>query len=610
MKNNNSVASSDATLEITSTVKGVTLGATGLGIPVASLSDGVLGDIGTVTLSAEEAADTSNVVPFVTLFAATNPGATVRVVLYRDGELSDVPTAADYEAHEVYNGTDAVSDKDAFIIRVTAQDAVTVLYYGIVVKIPSDNATLQQTSTIKGVTLGAEGLGTPVAAIADFGQETAGALTLTSAQAVNASLVTLFVPTDPSATVRVAKYAMADILSNGLPSDADFEIHAIYNDADQISNYDVFLTKVTAADNTTVLYYAVVVTVTQPSDVATVTSAVYKISVGGTTISNVAPGTSKAAFEAAVLPGDANQIRDFTGISDPVLNGETLLVTSESGNVHMTYTVVLGLLPTYSVGDVDIASGGTIFYDQHNYTGGWRYLEAAPADLAISTQPWSVIIDQAIGTTGTDIGTGYANTLAIIAQMNSIQVQHISFDMIPDSGAWLMSYNGITASSGYNYDYTDANGIQQPLRAIDPTLANISVVNNGNYTDGFDVEMIGVTAPALFVALPVVGNVLSTSGIPVTITVSVTPPNSVAYQCQQLTTGSYNDWFLPSKDELSHMAAIMNSCMGGGWYWSSSEYNANADGVWFSQFNTFPPLPLDVGYKGASNTCARCIRAF
>jgi hypothetical protein len=55
-------------------------------------------------------------------------------------------------------------------------------------------------------------------------------------------------------------------------------------------------------------------------------------------------------------------------------------------------------------------SGGLIFY-----IDGTTYYEAAPSDL-IGTFVWSNITDTAVTGTGTAIGTGLANTLAIVDQ--------------------------------------------------------------------------------------------------------------------------------------------------------------------------------------------------
>jgi hypothetical protein len=52
--------------------------------------------------------------------------------------------------------------------------------------------------------------------------------------------------------------------------------------------------------------------------------------------------------------------------------------TASSGTVAQAEVAV-----TYKIGDVGPA-GGMIFYDKGNNTGGWRYLEAAPAETEIT----------------------------------------------------------------------------------------------------------------------------------------------------------------------------------------------------------------------------------
>lgn len=68
--------------------------------------------------------------------------------------------------------------------------------------------------------------------------------------------------------------------------------------------------------------------------------------------------------------------------------------------------------------------GGLIFYDRGVYTtgdpnGDWRYMEAAPSDQGYFMWTISSLISTLIGTTGTAVGTGKANTIAIIAQVNN-----------------------------------------------------------------------------------------------------------------------------------------------------------------------------------------------
>jgi len=70
------------------------------------------------------------------------------------------------------------------------------------------------------------------------------------------------------------------------------------------------------------------------------------------------------------------------------------------------------LLLTYTVGDTGPA-GGLIFYDKGSYSDDWRYLEAAPSDQSTGMQ-WHNGTYVVTGAAGTAIGTGQANTTAIV----------------------------------------------------------------------------------------------------------------------------------------------------------------------------------------------------
>jgi hypothetical protein len=68
---------------------------------------------------------------FITAFVKNDTGATIsRVVKYGNG-ASYIGFASD----SVYNGTDTINSGDFFIIKVSAQDGVTTLYYKIVVTV-------------------------------------------------------------------------------------------------------------------------------------------------------------------------------------------------------------------------------------------------------------------------------------------------------------------------------------------------------------------------------------------------------------------------------------------------------------------------------------------
>jgi len=87
-----------------------------------------------------------------------------------------------------------------------------------------------------------------------------------------------------------------------------------------------------------------------------------------------------------------------------------------------------------------------------------------------------------------------------------------------------------------------------------------------------------------------------------------TTSGTAADICANLSLGGYNDWFLPSKDELNLMYENLKVFGVGGFadnlYWSSSEYNANY--AWYQDFfNGYQAASLKYGtYR------VRAVRAF
>jgi len=110
--------SSDATLKASSTVKGETL----LGLGRSSASGDNWSDGGTVTITAAEAANTTNLTPYITLFDPTDAGATVKVVKYSQwtnvGYFDRLPAYANQ----------AITNHDYFWVKVTAPDTTTLYY--------------------------------------------------------------------------------------------------------------------------------------------------------------------------------------------------------------------------------------------------------------------------------------------------------------------------------------------------------------------------------------------------------------------------------------------------------------------------------------------------
>jgi hypothetical protein len=177
----------------------------------------------------------------------------------------------------------------------------------------------------------------------------------------------------------------------------------------------------------------------------------------------------------------------------------------------------------YKIGDTGPA-GGLIFYDKGDDSGGWRYLEAAPASTEGKNLQWSV---SAFDTSakGVEVGTGKQNTRNIMDA--SVQV--------------------------------------------------------------------AVNAPA-------------------------------ARLCDRLEYGGYDDWYLPSKNELGLMYMNLKidgiGGFGNEWYWSSSESSSaggfwrDGIGVWTQNFGSgvrtdYPgnQLPDDYGRKTMGHN-VRAIRQF
>ena len=240
--------SSDATLSASS-IKGQT---TTLGTPNALLASVTAG---TITLTTAQATGVDS-----TTFTKTDADATIsRIVKYASGA-----SATNFETDAAFtnSATTTVTNGDFFIIKVTAADA-SVRFYRVNVTVNSNISTLSGIS-IKGQT---STLGTPNSTL---GSETAGAITLTTAQATGI-VATTFTRTEAGSTTKIVKY-----LSGATADTANFDaaIDLTSGTTTTVANGDFFIIKVNAADGSTVNYYRVNVTVN--SDVATLSGATIK----------------------------------------------------------------------------------------------------------------------------------------------------------------------------------------------------------------------------------------------------------------------------------------------------------------------------------------------
>lgn len=100
------------------------------------------------------------------------------------------------------------------------------------------------------------------------------------------------------------------------------------------------------------------VAVKTPPDIisnnATVTSAIYTVSAGGTadeTISNIPFGTSKGDFIKALTKGHPDQEWDDNSLLDPLQSGDTLVVTAPDKTTQVNYTIQVNTLPELILSD-------------------------------------------------------------------------------------------------------------------------------------------------------------------------------------------------------------------------------------------------------------------
>jgi hypothetical protein len=109
-------------------------------------------------------------------------------------------------------------------------------------------------------------------------------------------------------------------------------------------------------------------------------------------------GKSAAAAKPVIAAG---------GISG---SGGAAAVPASTADIPVPANAVPAAPATYKIGDTGPA-GGIVFYDKGNNSGGWRYLEAAPADLGKAAQ-WQSAATEVNGTKNT-IGSGKQNTQLI-----------------------------------------------------------------------------------------------------------------------------------------------------------------------------------------------------
>ena len=152
------------------------------------------------------------------------------------------------------------------------------------------------------------------------------------------------------------------------------------------------------------------------SDISGVTKLSYD-GVGGkwsATVKLAAPASGTITFEVWAV----------NSLVERMYEGATRHTVGENGN-SVTLAIQAYVYAIRSTGP----AGGLVFYDKGSYSGGWRYLEAAPAGWSGASADPKYIFGYYHTTdnnssltvgTGTAIGTGEANTIALVSAMGDM----------------------------------------------------------------------------------------------------------------------------------------------------------------------------------------------
>ncbi len=180
-----------------------------------------------------------------------------------------------------------------------------------------------------------------------------------------------------------------------------------------------------------------------------VLSAISEVSVTGISLNKTSTSVTAGSTETLTVTVTPDNATDKTvtwtssdtsvaTVSDGTVTGVavgTATITATAGDCSATCEITVN----YAVGNTGPA-GGIVFYDKGSYSDGWRYLEAAPADLRLISETTPSVDSSAdgysSGTTGivfgyyrldgttntavgteTAIGTGASNTESLVDAM-------------------------------------------------------------------------------------------------------------------------------------------------------------------------------------------------
>jgi uncharacterized repeat protein (TIGR02543 family) len=429
-----------------------------LGTPNATLGSETAGAI---TLTTAQA---TGIV--ATTFTKTDAGSTTKIVKYLSGATADI---ANFDAAtDLTSGTTTtVSNGDFFIIKVTAQDGSSVNYYRVNVTVNSDVATLSG-ATIKGQT---PTLGNPNAVLASA---TAGAITLTTAQATGVDTTT-FTKTDAGATVtKIVKYATGASTNN-------FETDAAFSDGatTTVSNGDFFIIKVTAAD-ATVRFYRVNITVN--SNVATLSAA----SIKGLTPTLGTPNATLGSETAGAITLTTGQA---TGAA-----ATTFTKTDAGATVSRIVKYAAAASTANFETDAAFSDGATTTVSNNDFF----IIKVTAADATINYYRMNITVNSDVATLSGASIKGQASTLGTPnAVLASVVAGTIALTTAQATGAAATTFTKTDAGATISRIVKYANGASTANFETDAAFTNSATTAVSN-NDFFIVKVIAADASVGF----------------------------------------------------------------------------------------------------------------
>jgi Protein of unknown function (DUF1566) len=288
--------------------------------------------------------------------------------------------------------------------------------------------------------------------------------------------------------------------------------------------------------------------------------------------------------------------------------------------------------------------GGRIFY----LDGSGGGLIGSTSDQGNSLQ-WTKPVTSIPGTS-TDIGTGQANTDAILSgctdpniaaricdnfsnngfndwflpskdELYQLYLQKIYFESIESSAYWSSSqYND---NDAWTQDFSTGGQSHANKGGTSHVRAVRKFFLIGDSFEGGKIFYVDGTGQHGLIAAPsdqstgawgcegtpigTTGTAIGTGQANTTAIMNLcSDPSIAAWTCHNYNGGSYTDWFLPSKDELNQM--YLQKVAIGGFadfgYWSSSE--SSADNAWGQGLGTGPQFEA----PKSSTFKVRAVRAF